>query len=114
MYRLFKAAWQAELIETNPVERVTVPKMREVRKERVILTDEEIAQYLGCADVDLELRLVSIVARVEGGMRTSDIIHWDWSMIDRVQFAGCFVPRSKTGKPQALEVSRTAKSVLAH
>jgi integrase len=112
MFRLFKSAWQEELIETNPVDRVAIPKMREVRKERVILTDEEIAKYLGCADVDLELRLVSLVARVEGGMRTGDLLQWDWSMINRVHFAGCFVPRSKTGRPQALEVPEVLRPFL--
>jgi hypothetical protein len=49
-----------------------MPYAREVRKERVILTEDEIARYLGRDSVDLELRLMSLVARVEGGMRTSD------------------------------------------
>jgi len=40
------------------------------------------------------LRLMSIVARRRrGAWRTSDVNRWDWSMLDRVHFAECFVPR---------------------
>src|SRR5450432_2887937 len=39
MHRLFRAALEEEIIEHNPVAAVRVPKMREVRKERAILTD---------------------------------------------------------------------------
>lgn len=112
MHRIFKAAWQDELIGDNPVARVGVPSMHETTKERCILTDAEIAKYLACDDVDLELRLMSLVARVEGGMRTSDVNRWDWSMLDRVHFAECFVPRSKTGKPQRLEVPGVLRPLL--
>ena len=45
-FRMFGDAWRDELIPENPVARVKVPAMREIRKERVILTDEELAQYL--------------------------------------------------------------------
>jgi integrase len=100
--RIFKGAWQDETIAENPVARVAMPSVRETRKERVILSDVEITRYLTCSTVDLELRLMSLVARVQGGMRTSDVTRWDWSMVDRVHFAECFVPRSKTGKPQRL------------
>jgi integrase len=75
-----------------------------VRKERAILTDDEFARFVGCAAVDLELRMLSLVARCEGGMRTGDLNAWDWSMIDRVDFAECFVPRAKTKTPQRLAI----------
>jgi hypothetical protein len=78
MHRLFGSAWQDELIPENPVARVGMPKIREQRKERVILSDAEIADYLACPTVDLELRLMSLCARVEGGMRTSDVNRWDF------------------------------------
>jgi integrase len=104
MHRLFDAAWRAEIIESNPVSRVRTPRVREVRKERIILTDAEFERFVGCAQVDLELRMASIVARCEGGMRTGDLLRWDWSMIDRAAFAECIVPRSKTGTPQALAI----------
>ena len=104
LHRLFDDAWRAELIEMNPVARVKMPSMREVKKDRVILTDDEFSHFVACAAVDLELRMLSLVARCEGGMRTGDLHKWDWTMIDRVQFAECFIPRAKTSKPQALAI----------
>src|ERR1017187_4402745 len=98
--RLFSAALADELIEQTPVAAVRVPKMRAVRKERAILTDAEFARFIACAEVDLELRMLSLVARCEGGMRTGDLHRWDWSQIDRTSFAECIVPRAKTGTPQ--------------
>jgi len=104
MHRLFGAAWRAEVIETNPVARVEVPPTREVHKERCILTDDEFSRFVACADVDLELRMLALVARCEGGMRTGDLNAWDWTMIDRVAFAECFIPRAKTRTPQRLAI----------
>jgi integrase len=112
LHRMFKAAWRAELVETNPVDRVEVPEMREVRKQRVILTDEEFAQFMAHPGVDLELKMMSVVARTLGGMRTGDITRWDWTMLDRAQFAQAFVPRSKTGTPELLEVPELLRPVL--
>jgi integrase len=104
LHRLFDDAWRAELIDANPVARVKMPPMREVKKARAILTDEEFTRFVGCAEVDLELRMLSLVARCEGGMRAGDLNAWDWSAIDRVDFAECFVPRSKTSAPQRLAI----------
>jgi integrase len=72
MFRLFDAAWRDELIESNPVARVRVPAIRETRKERMILTDDEFHRFIACAKVDLELRMAALAARCEGGMRTRD------------------------------------------
>ena len=63
MGRFFAAAWRDELVHENPMDRVSVPEIREVRKERVILTDEELGQLLGHADVDLELKVLCAVAQ---------------------------------------------------
>ncbi len=104
LYRLFDDAWRAEVIEANPVARVKMPAMREERKERAILTDDEFSRFVACAGVDLELRMLSLVARCEGGMRTGDLHQWDWAMIDRVHFVECFIPRAKTRKPQPLAI----------
>jgi len=109
--RIFKAAWRDELIEANPVDRVEVPKVREIVKQRTILTDDEFARFMA-ADIDLEIRMMGLVARVLGGMRTSDIVAWDWSMIDRVHFAEAFIPRSKTGAPDRLEVPEAVRPFL--
>jgi hypothetical protein len=60
LHRLFDDAWRAEIIESNPVARVKLPPMREVKKERVILTDEEFSRFVACSEVDLELRMLSL------------------------------------------------------
>lgn len=104
LHRLFRGALEIELVEHNPVAAVRTPRTREVRKDRAILTDDEFSRFVACAYVDLELRMLALVARCEGGMRTGDLHKWDWSMIDRVQFAECFIPRAKTKTPQRLAV----------
>jgi integrase len=104
MGRLFKSAWQDEIIKENPVLRVTVPAVREVNRDRVILTDDEVERFMACVDVDLELRMLSLVSRVEGGMRTGDLLRWDWSYIDLENFKECTIPRAKTERPQVLEI----------
>ena len=104
LHRLFRAALEDEAIESNPVAAVRSPKMREVRKDRAILTDEEFTRFVACAQVDLEMRMMALVARCEGGMRTGDVNRWDWTMIDRDHFAECIIPRAKTGTPQALAI----------
>jgi integrase len=108
MKRLFAAAIEDELIEQNPAGDVKLPKLRgadrEITKPRMILTDEEIAQFLAHEAVDLELKMLSIVARCEGGMRTSDLHAWEWTMLDLESFAWCAIPRSKTAAPETLDV----------
>jgi integrase len=104
LHRLFRAALEAEIIEHNPCAAVRTPRTRETRKERMILTDDEIARFVACERVDLELRMLSLVARCEGGMRTGDLHKWDWTMIDRDDFAECFIPRNKTRAPQRLAI----------
>jgi len=104
LHRLFRDALEGELVEHNPVTPVRTPKTRETRKERAILTDEVFARFVACPEVGLETRMLSLVARCEGGMRTGDLHKWDWSMIDRVHFAECLIPRAKTRTPQRLSI----------
>ena len=113
MGRFFAAAWADELLHENPMERVSPPEIREVRKERVILSDEELGQLLDHADVDLELKVLCAVARTVGGMRTGDLNTWDWAMVDRLHFAQCVVPRAKTATPQVLEIPESLRGILA-
>jgi integrase len=104
MHRLFRSAEEEDQIERNPLTAVRCPRTREIKKERSILTDDEFERFIGCAEIDLELRMLSLVARCEGGMRTGDLHHWDWTMIDRDGFEQCTIPRSKTRTPQPLEI----------
>src|SRR5580658_3581393 len=103
MSRIFRSACEEELIESDPTQFVKVPKMREVKKPRITLTDTEFANFVSYPEADLELRMMSLVARCEGGMRTSDLL-WDWAQIDRESFAECTVPRAKTLTPQVLTI----------
>ncbi len=76
MSRVFNGAIVDEKITENPVTKTLLKKRRKgkdaapepARKRRTILRDEEIAQYLACTKVDTDLQLMSLVARVEGGM----------------------------------------------
>lgn len=114
--RLFAAAVEDELIEQNPASDVRIPKLRgadrEIVKPRTVLTDDELVKYLACEAANEELRMLSLVARCEGGMRTGDLHDWDWQMIDRETFASCAVPRSKTAAPDILEVPEILRPIL--
>jgi integrase len=108
MFRVYKAALRDEdtKVKENPVANTEIPKMRAAgrKKERAIPTDKELVMYFLCPEVDPELQMMVLAARVEGGMRTGDVIRWDWVDIDTVTFAVCTVPRSKTDSPQVLSI----------
>ncbi len=114
--RLFALALEDELVETNPARDVRLPKLRgearEIVKPRSILTDDEIARFLASDAGDLELKMLSLVARCEGGMRTSDLHAWQWTEIDLRTFASCTIPRSKTAKPEVLDVPEMLRPFL--
>ena len=119
MDRVFKHAIADGKLEDNPVAKLPRRKrggksaaVGAVKKHRAILTDAEIAQYLACTTVDDELQLMSLVARVEGGMRTGDINRWDWMHITTTDFATCIVLRSKTDEPQVLEIPEVLRERL--
>ena len=113
MHRIFDEAWHNEIIQENPVERTRVPKMHEVKKERAILTDEEFFQLMACSEVGIEIKMMSLVARTLGGMRASDVVRWDWSMIDKKDFAAATIPRTKTGTPHRLTVPESVRPFLS-
>jgi integrase len=110
--RVLQEAWREELIPENPARRVRVPPMREVKKPRVILTDEEVLRFFSCDAADLEIRMLGFTARVEGGMRTRDLTAWTWEQIDRTTFASCIIPRTKTAAPQRLEIPPVLQAPL--
>lgn len=89
--------WEYEVIPENPVKRTRIPKNAKVdERPRVILTDSEFAQFLSWTDLDPELRLLALVARCFGGMRTSDLHAWDWKHVDTHNWIDAHVPRPKT------------------
>lgn len=132
VHRVLDAAWKAELIKENPVERVDVPTDAPVDdRPRKILSDEQVLQFLNAkpsgpdgkapradaADRLLELKTIAVCARVLGGLRTAEVNRWDWSMVDRVHFAEVKVQRAKakrghTGKVQPFIVPEPMRPVL--
>jgi hypothetical protein len=136
--RLFERARRRRIVASNPAGDVELPvqrgRNREVRRRRAILTDAELAALLACPEVlpgdvrlphltekrarahlapqRLELKLLALVSRTEGGMRTGDVLVWSWSMIDLDRFASCVIPRGKTGTPQAMDVPLALRDAL--
>ncbi|WP_437799510.1 tyrosine-type recombinase/integrase [Sorangium sp. So ce693] len=124
MGRLFKAAWRAGLVTESPVDKAELPKVREVKLQPVILTDDEVVHLLehlgrraalgdGWRAMNAsELRAMCACARILGGMRTSDVNRWDWLQLDLIHFAHVVVPRSKTETPQDLAVPQELRPIL--
>jgi integrase len=113
MSRMFKRARKDKLVAINPIDDVEMPEgLKKDKRPRVILSDDEIRTYLAAPKCDLELKMLVLVARTEGGMRTSELVRWDWSMLDRIGFAFCSIPRAKTGEIQALEIPDVLRAFL--
>jgi len=124
------ALWRAELLKENVCARVTVPDAlpeaaERSSKERAVLTDEELVRYLGWVHPEepyqkgvLQRQVMSVLARVFGGLRTGDehALVWDLFDIENAGFAWGYAPRKKTrksgGKPQRLEIPEIARPIL--
>jgi integrase len=111
-------AVEDELVSENVAKKVRVPKPKKehrhlfVRKPRVVLVDAEIDQFYACHTVDLEIRIMGLTSRTEGGMRTRDITAWAWPLINTFTFALCTVPRTKTLSPQEMEIPAVLQGPL--
>jgi integrase len=116
--RLFDCGVEDELITANPVREVKLPRLRgkdrEIDKKRVILTDAEIITFIQCKAVDDELRMLSLAARCEGGMRTGDLNAWRYEMIDLEHSIECGIPRTKGAAPDVLEVPEVLRPYLVN
>jgi len=112
IHRVLDQAWRDGLITEDPTKKVRLPPSQEIKKDRAIVTDAELLQYLACPEANLELRMMSLVARSEGGMRTGDLTRWSWAMVDREHFATCSIPRSKKKRPQALAIPPSLRPFL--
>lgn len=96
---VFGSLWRDQLIGENPMDRVIVPEgAHREERERIVLTDEEFAQFMACPTIDPELHTMALASRSFGGMRTSDLHAWAWSHVDLVNWYDSFVPRPKTKK----------------
>jgi integrase len=105
-FAIFKAARFAGLIQQNPVELVETPDPRRKKLPRAIPTDDEFARYVMFPHavghkrppntVDLEIKVMAIVARTVGGQRGSDVHALEWPAVDIENFAKMRVRRPKT------------------
>lgn len=103
---LFKAARLAGLTSNNPLDGLKTPAPRRKKLPRAILTDDEFARYVAFphavghkrppGTVDLEIKVMGIVARTIGGQRGSDVHALEWPAVDLIDFASMMVRRPKT------------------
>ena len=97
--QLFSSAVEDELIATSPITKgVKVPERAEVDTRPFIVPTDDELQAVAESDAvkSLEIKILALASRTEGGMRTGDLVTWTWEMIDTADFAACTVPREKT------------------
>ena len=124
--------WRAEELPENVCQRVRVPEalpeaVEESKRERAVLTDDELVRYLAWEHPQprfrgavLERQTMACVARMFGGLRTSDLhtVRWEWFDVEQGAFAWGYAPRkkgsrlSKGGKPQLLTVPEPLRPIL--
>jgi len=121
MNAVFAAMWRDEAIPDNPVARVQVPKSKQDRRERAVLSDEELIRYLGWQHPDqrhalgvLERQTMGTIARVFGGLRAGDLhaLRWEALETEDGRFSFGWAPRKKTARPQLLEVPEMLRPIL--
>lgn len=103
---LFQAARLAGLTTNNPLDGLKTPKPRRKKVPRAILSDAEFARYVAFphaighvrppGTVDLEVKVMGIVARTIGGQRGSDVHALEWAAVDTDKFETMLVRRPKT------------------
>jgi integrase len=97
MAAVFDSLWRDEAIKENPARRVLVPEGAKTdQRPRVVLSDAEFSQLINWASLPLYLKVMCLVARTLGGMRTSDLHAWIWERVDRVDWTWAEVYRPKT------------------
>jgi integrase len=97
LVRLFEAAWKDEHIPENRAAKTDVPDIEEETKARAILTDQEIGQVGAHAKVDAEIKLLLLLSRTVGGLRSGDLNALDWTAFSP-GFETCSFVRRKTRK----------------
>jgi integrase len=84
-------------VPSNPVAAVPLPQGFKVEKRpRVMLTDDEFGRFVSSPNVPEDIRLMALVSRLVGGMRTSDLHAWDWRHVDTENWQSTEVYRPKT------------------
>ncbi len=100
MIYVFGRLLKEEAIPRNPArgELVDTPPGVTDERQRAILRDDEFAALVDASTTPPQLRMLAIVSRAFGGMRTSDLRAWDWRHVDLEDLAWADVPRPKTSK----------------
>ncbi len=115
---VFDDLWRTDVISSNPVAKVRMPKMRTDKRMRAVLTDEELSRYLRwehpterLRGAVLERQTMSVVSWCFGGLRTSEIhaLRWDDFAED---FSEGMVRRGKTEQLQPLPVPDVMRPYL--
>jgi integrase len=104
MIYVFGRLLKEEAITRNPArgELVDTPPGVQDERQRTILRDDEFATFVDAPTTPPMLRMMAIIARAFGGMRTSDLRAWDWRHVDLTGTWGwADVPRPKTARRAA-------------
>jgi integrase len=118
---VFHRLLKEEAIPSNPVTLVDAEDVpaRVDRRERAVLTDDELALYLAWSHPNERFHFfveqrqtMSLVSRILGGARTGDLHALTWQSFDLADFAFGWVPRSKTERPQRMHIEPVLRPYL--
>lgn len=114
MIYVFGRLLKEEAITRNPArgELVDTPPGVDDPRPRVILTDTEFAALVDATTTPPMLRMMAIISRAFGGMRTSDLRAWEWEHVDTTTWGDADVPRPKTNRHGAARARRGPTHVL--
>ncbi len=111
LLRMFESAWREELLPENRIKRTSVPELEEQEKPRAVLEDSEIAVLLAHPEADPEIKLLVLLARTIGGLRTGDLNTLDWGAFGP-EFATCTFVRRKTRKKKPAPVTHEIPALV--
>ena len=104
---LFRSAERNELCTRNVAaltETPPEPDNDQLHKVRATITDAELAQLLACPIVDAEIKMVVLVSRTVGGLRSGDVNAMDWTQFSPGFETLSFVRRKTKKKRPAQEI----------
>lgn len=102
--RILETAWREELVTENVAKRTTVPDIDEDKRPRAVLTDEELVQLVGHPRVNAEIKLLTLLSRFIGGLRSGDLNRLQWPMFSP-GFVTLTLVRAKTRKKKPVPVT---------